>query len=158
MTSDTHTSVPDVPYLYNETLPPLFSCGFKTTFAQDYFIGYCVSEKLMVIAQMIMMFLLIYQMYFMYMKRMKVRFNEDLRLGIFALNILGSFYFIWHYGVENFMIRGRTFPIIEIFRFIILLSTCYFYVERASKMIPNSKRIMNIIKVMAIIVNITNIY
>jgi len=97
-----------------------------------------------------MIVLLIHQIWFVYMKFHQIN-KSDQRLWIFGLCLVSEIYTFFHYGIVNAKLKGNLYFINEIFRFLIMFSICYYYINKASGLLENRKFIMRLMKIWAVI-------
>ena len=118
---------------------PLFTCDPWCTEYGNDFPGFaiimCISEKLIILIGFITWLYIIYQMY-IYIKIYSIS-PGDRRLIILLICWLSALFTWFRYSFFNTEEKGFTFFFVEIFRFIIFYTVCYYYCSKASDLLPN---------------------
>ena len=82
---------------------------------------------------------------FLYSYYKKIRFT-DYRMAIFMVGLGSSLNMIIHYGFLPPYQKGQSFFIIEIFRFVLFFMVCYYFISKASRLLPNKRFIMMLLR------------
>lgn len=78
-------------------------------------------------------------------------------MWVFVFCICSSIWSIIHYGIIPSTERGKTFCIIEIFRYTIFFLTCFYYSHKAKKLITYKEECVSMLKVMFCLILLTSI-
>ena len=70
-----------------------------------------------------------------------------MRIWIYSLCIVGLVNSFMHYGLMNPYNKSKTFVFIEIFRSSVFFGMCFYYSERATKLIKKKRSIVTSLKV-----------
>jgi len=132
---------------------PMLTCkNWTDTPGMSYGLGiaFCIAEKLVGVISVLIFCLTIQQMY-IHNTYYKVIW-ADFRMLIFTVCLLSSVDAFIHYQFLLGEQRGRTFFLIEIFRFIEFFIICYYYCNKASSLLPNKKLIKIILRLIFVII------
>ena len=86
----------------------------------------------------------IYQMH-IYHNHRKIALIEY-RMMIFLMGIVTSLNFFVHYSFLDSLDKSRGFFFIEVCRFTLFFMVCYYFISKASGLLPNKKYILIIIR------------
>ena len=76
---------------------------------------------------------------------------KDSRVQMFCLCFASNVYTIFHYGIFNPKYKAHFFFIIEFLRFFIMYWICYYYLDKASKLLSNGKSIIKFLQIWGVI-------
>ena len=93
-----------------------------------------------------MIVLLTYQITIVYFKSHRIR--KDIRICLLVQSTLSGIYSFLHYGVFGYEYRKFGYFVIEIFRFVVFYSLCFFYFVQASGYIKQRKVLISFLNIM----------
>lgn len=80
-----------------------------------------------------------------------------MRLWVYVLCIIDSLNTIWHYGIAPITDKGKTFVIVEILRYTIFFLVCYYYCDKAKKLLTYKEDCISVLKVVYILTLIASV-
>ena len=123
---------------------PLFTCKHHSP-KQETAMQFCVYEKTIVVSNLLLSFVLIWQAYFVYMRIQKIQ-TSDLRIKILFLCFASSLYNFFHYGILYPDAKASQFFIIIMFRFSITFMVCFYYCDKATGILKSRKQLMKFLR------------
>lgn len=91
--------------------------------------------------------MLVMRQIYVYLFQYKVRWTTDMRIHILFLCLLNSAYAFIHYSFEPSNLKSKTFFIFEISQFTIFYMICYYYIQKASSLLPRREAFILAIRV-----------
>jgi len=111
----------------------LASCENWTNHYGEHGMAFCISERIMVGVAVFTILMVLWQLY-VYLWSHKISVL-DFRVITFFMCLLSSINVFIHYGFFSTIDKGKTFFLIELFRFSIFFMMCYYYCKKASKLV-----------------------
>ena len=115
----------------------IFTCEKGHAHHGENFLAYCIFNKLYLGTAFIGALCLLYQIY-VQLKVLKSQYFE-LKVCIFYVAFLSSVNTIIHYSLFTEQLMFQTYFILEIFRFTLFFMVCYYYIQKASGLLPDRR-------------------
>ena len=107
-------------------------------------------EKSLLTFTLAMIVLISHQIFYVYMKKQKVRCNDG-RLVLLSMCLVALLYVFFHYGILRPTNRHKVFAIIGFSRFYIMCSLCIYYCDKASRLLLYGPQILVFLKIWGLI-------
>ena len=123
----------------------------------EYQIPYCVMDKVCVLSDVFAIFLIMYQLFIVYLYCHKIK-CRDWRISILCICFYSSLYTFFHYNIIDFLDRPKFFFVIEFNRYLIMFCLCMYYCDKASHLLPKRHEILLFLQVWGTICTLGYIY